>query len=294
VVRLEDYPIERILTSPTLRWRQTVEPLARDRRLRIEGEVTLGVDADLGRVLALLADPRLQDTVVCTHGEVIGQVLSRLVADGLAVDQPLAWPRARPGCWTAPTDDLPTPAICPRSRWPMLGATHRPMGRVEVRPGPPDRLLEDSMRAPIPVRLLLLAMVWLVAAACGGAGDNTSGAAAATTTTAASGTTAAASQACADAAAVKASVAELDQLDPPTAGKAGIQAALDKVSTNLAALKTSAKSQWSSQLAELDGAVAALKTTIAGINSDNLVSELPTIVSDLRRIDSAWTDQDCG
>ena len=34
---------------------------------------------------------RLQDTVVCTHGEVIGQVLTRLVTDGLAVDQPLQW-----------------------------------------------------------------------------------------------------------------------------------------------------------------------------------------------------------
>ena len=55
--------------------------------------MTLGVDADLGRVLALLEAPRLQDTVVCTHGEVIGQVLTRLVADGLAVDQPLAWPK---------------------------------------------------------------------------------------------------------------------------------------------------------------------------------------------------------
>ena len=93
VVRLEDYPIWRILTSPTLRCHQTIEPLARDRRLRIEPEVTLDVDADLGRVLALLEAPRLQDTVVCTHGEVIGQLLTRLVADGLVVDQPLAWPK---------------------------------------------------------------------------------------------------------------------------------------------------------------------------------------------------------
>jgi hypothetical protein len=156
----------------------------------------------------------------------------------------------------------------------------------------------SSMRAPIPARLLLLAMVCLVAAACGGSGDNTSGAAPATT--AASGTTAAASQACADAAALKASVAELDQLDPPSAGKAGIQAALDKIRTNLAALKTSANSQWGSQITELDGAVEALKTTIAGINGDSLVSDLPTIVSDLQRIDTAWTalqqqiDQACG
>jgi len=93
VIGLDDYPIGRILTSPTLRCHQTVQPLARDRRLHIEHEVALGVDADLARVLALLEDPRLQDTVVCTHGELIGQVLTRLVTDGLAVDQPLQWPK---------------------------------------------------------------------------------------------------------------------------------------------------------------------------------------------------------
>jgi len=155
------------------------------------------------------------------------------------------------------------------------------------------------MRAPISARLLLLAMICL-AAACGGSGDDTSGAAAATTTTTASATTAAASPACADAAALKASMAELDGLDPPEAGKAGIQAALEKVSTNLAALKTSAKSQWSSQITELDSAVEALKTTIAGISGDSLASALPTVLSDLQRLDTAWTalqqqvDQDCG
>ena len=154
------------------------------------------------------------------------------------------------------------------------------------------------MRTPVTVRLLLFAMVCLVPAACGGSGDNASGAAPATTT--ASATTSAASQACADAAALKASMAELDQIDPATAGKGGIQAALDKVSANLAALKTSAKSQWSSQITELDGALDALKATIAGINGDNLLSALPTIVNDLQGIDTAWTalqqriDQDCG
>ena len=95
-------------------------------------------------------------------------------------------------------------------------------------------------------------------------------------------------------------MAELDQLDPSKAGKAGIQAALDKVSTNLAALKTSAKSQWSSQITELDNALEALKATIAGITGDNLLSAVPTIVNELKRIDTAWTalqqqiDQDCG
>jgi long-subunit fatty acid transport protein len=159
------------------------------------------------------------------------------------------------------------------------------------------------MRSLVLVRFLLLAMICLVAAACGGSGDDSSGAApttTTTTTTAASGTTAAASQACADAAALKASMAELDQLDPAQAGKAGIQAALDKVQANLAALRGSATGQWGSQITELDGAVQALKTTIAGIDGNSLLSAVPTIVSDLKRIDTAWTalqqqiDQDCG
>jgi hypothetical protein len=156
------------------------------------------------------------------------------------------------------------------------------------------------MRTSASVRLLLFVLVWLVAAACGDSGNDTSGAAPATTTTTAATSTTAASQACADAAALKASVAQLDQLDPAAAGKAGIQAALDKVQADLAALRGSATGQWGSQITELDGAVQALKTTIAGIDGNNLLSAVPTIVSDLKRIDTAWTalqqqiDRDCG
>jgi hypothetical protein len=35
--------------------------------------------------------------------------------------------------------------------------------------------------------------------------------------------------------------------------------------------------------------VQALKTTLAGIDGDSLLSAVPTIVSDLKRIDTAWT-----
>jgi hypothetical protein len=150
------------------------------------------------------------------------------------------------------------------------------------------------MRVPVTARLLLLVLACLALAACGGSGDGTPGAAQATTATtdAATGTTAAASQACADAAALKASVAELDQLDPPDAGKAGIQAALQEVRDSLAALKASAGTEWSSQVTELDGAVNALQTTVAGIDGESLLASLPAIVSDLERIDTAWTALD--
>jgi phosphohistidine phosphatase SixA len=93
LVRLEDFPVGRILSSPTVRCQQTVQPLADDRHLRVEVLPALGVDADPTAVLALLADAQGQDAVVCTHGEVIGEVLLRLVVEGLAVGHPLTWPK---------------------------------------------------------------------------------------------------------------------------------------------------------------------------------------------------------
>ena len=153
------------------------------------------------------------------------------------------------------------------------------------------------MRVPVPARLLL-ALACLALAACGGSSDD--GGSAATATTAASATTAAASQACADAAALKASVAELDQLDPPEAGKAGTLAALQKVQNSLTALKASAGTQWGTEVAELDGAIDGFQTTISGVDGDSLLGDLPSIVSDLKRIDTAWTalegqiNQACG
>jgi phosphohistidine phosphatase SixA len=93
VFRLEDYPIERILCSPTLRCRQTVEPLAHDRLLTIESVPELGVDASPSQLLALFWNLELRNSVLCTHGEGIGLLLTRLLADGLLAEDPLDWPK---------------------------------------------------------------------------------------------------------------------------------------------------------------------------------------------------------
>jgi phosphohistidine phosphatase SixA len=95
VIRLEDYPVERILCSPTLRCRQTVQPLARDRFLEIEPVAALGVEveADPAQMLAMFWDQELRDAVLCTHGEAIGRLLTGLVAQGLVVEEPLDWPK---------------------------------------------------------------------------------------------------------------------------------------------------------------------------------------------------------
>ena len=93
VVRLEDYPVERILCSPTLRCQQTVEPLARDCMLRIESVPALGVGTTPAELLAVFWDLELRDSVLCTHGEGIGLLLTRLLADALLVEDPLDWPK---------------------------------------------------------------------------------------------------------------------------------------------------------------------------------------------------------
>ena len=93
VVRLEDYPVERILCSPTLRCYQTVEPLADDRMLRIETIPALGVEATPAELLRLFWDLELRQTVLCTHGEGIGQLLTRLLAGVLVAESPLDWPK---------------------------------------------------------------------------------------------------------------------------------------------------------------------------------------------------------
>ncbi|HEV2920316.1 MAG TPA: histidine phosphatase family protein [Actinomycetota bacterium] len=93
VFRLEDYPVEQILCSPTLRCHQTIQPLARDRLLPIQSVAALGVDAGPAQVRSVLWDWWLRDAVVCTHGETIAQLFTQLAMDGLAVAEPLHWPK---------------------------------------------------------------------------------------------------------------------------------------------------------------------------------------------------------
>lgn len=153
------------------------------------------------------------------------------------------------------------------------------------------------MRVPVPARLLLAALACLALAACGGGSGGDDQAAAPAT---AAATTTPASRACADAAALKASMNDLDQLDPPEAGKAGVLAVVTNVRTNLANLKASAGGQWGAQVTEMDGAVNAFQATVSGVDGDSLLSSLPAVVRDLERIDAAWSslegqiDRDCG
>jgi hypothetical protein len=67
--------------------------LARDRFLAVEPLAALGVDAGPDQLRAVFWDRRLRNAVLCTHGEVIGWLLTQLVADGLVAEDPLDWPK---------------------------------------------------------------------------------------------------------------------------------------------------------------------------------------------------------
>jgi phosphohistidine phosphatase SixA len=93
VVRLQDHPIERILSSPALRCTQTVEPLARRRLVPVEAFAPLGLDVPTEELLEELWRDDLHDVVLCAHGETISEVLTLLSADGHHDAESLQWPK---------------------------------------------------------------------------------------------------------------------------------------------------------------------------------------------------------
>ena len=90
LTRLRDYDVTRILSSPAVRCLQTVEPLAARRGLTPETTEVLGVGGAPAGLLELLLDPGAAQLLVCSHGELIGTVLRRLIGRELQAD---SWPK---------------------------------------------------------------------------------------------------------------------------------------------------------------------------------------------------------
>jgi 8-oxo-dGTP diphosphatase len=93
VAQLDGHPVGRVLSSPTVRCLQSVEPLARRLGRPVEPADALGVDGTGPGVLALLADPALDHAVLCTHGELIGEVLDELQRAGIELSHSPHWPK---------------------------------------------------------------------------------------------------------------------------------------------------------------------------------------------------------
>ena len=76
-------PVDRMVSSPYLRCVQTLEPLARQRGLRIEPSEALAEGAGARSVFELMRTFPGQNLALCTHGDVIQEALERLAADGI-------------------------------------------------------------------------------------------------------------------------------------------------------------------------------------------------------------------
>jgi 8-oxo-dGTP diphosphatase len=102
IERLGGYPVGRVLSSPAERCLQTVQPLAGRLGSPVEPSQALGVDGTGPGVLELLTRPSLEQSVLCTHGEVIGKVFDELKQAGVELSGPLRWPK---GCtWVLQRD----------------------------------------------------------------------------------------------------------------------------------------------------------------------------------------------
>jgi 8-oxo-dGTP diphosphatase len=79
VAVLGAYAISAILSSPYERCVQTVEPLARARRLKVQETRHLAEGARLKGAFRFIEDPELDDTVLCTHGDVMQELVEDLI-----------------------------------------------------------------------------------------------------------------------------------------------------------------------------------------------------------------------
>lgn len=80
---LEDVPIDKILSSPYVRCVQTVEPLAAKLRLPVETFRELQEGAGVTGAMRLVQRFEGTNVVLCTHGDIVEDLLERLIGDGL-------------------------------------------------------------------------------------------------------------------------------------------------------------------------------------------------------------------
>jgi broad specificity phosphatase PhoE len=83
---LVDVGATRIVSSPFVRCRQTLDPLAQRLRLPLELSDALAEGAPLTDTLRLLEKEAGETAVLCTHGDVVTNVIEHLQSAGVPVD----------------------------------------------------------------------------------------------------------------------------------------------------------------------------------------------------------------
>ena len=102
---LRDAPVSAIVSSPSLRCRQSVEPLARHTHLPVVVATGLAEDAELHEALRVLEKVIDETAVLCTHGDVLELLLDELRRDGVDVGKRRGRPRMDKGSfWEVRTE----------------------------------------------------------------------------------------------------------------------------------------------------------------------------------------------
>ena len=76
---LEPFPISAIFSSPFLRCVQTVEPLARVRKLPVKETPALAEGQGLSAAMQFIGDSNLDHAVLSTHGDIVWELMEELV-----------------------------------------------------------------------------------------------------------------------------------------------------------------------------------------------------------------------
>jgi phosphohistidine phosphatase SixA len=87
--------VGRILSSPAVRCVDTVEPLADKLGVQVEKTDVLLEGSDGGTAYALMCElaRRPDSSVLCTHGDLVPELLRLAARDGLVLDDTPRWPK---------------------------------------------------------------------------------------------------------------------------------------------------------------------------------------------------------
>ena len=75
----EPFPISAVYSSPYLRCVQTVQPLAKALKLPLKQTPSLGEGKGLAGAMQLMGDTKLKRAVLCTHGDIMWELVEELV-----------------------------------------------------------------------------------------------------------------------------------------------------------------------------------------------------------------------
>lgn len=101
---LAGQPLDRVLSSRYVRCVQTVEPVAAAHGLAVEEVDALAEEAAPADVLALLSTAAKEETVLCTHGNLVPVVLDALKRRGVPfATKPHTWEKG--STWVLATED---------------------------------------------------------------------------------------------------------------------------------------------------------------------------------------------